>query len=96
MIEHYLNNGKRLYVAFVDMKKAFDSVYNNALWYKLYKKGISGKILRILRSMYEHVKCRVKHCGNYSEIIDISVGLKQGEVCSSLLYSLFIEDLLTN
>ena len=30
---------------------------------------------------------------NTVEIVDILVGIKQGEVCSSLLYSLFIEDL---
>jgi hypothetical protein len=28
------------------LKKAFDSVYRNALWYKLFKMGLDGKILK--------------------------------------------------
>ena len=50
-------------------------------------------MFRIVRAMYEEVKCRVRHCQNYSDFIEISVGLKQGEICSPLLYSLFVEDL---
>ena len=37
IIQHYLNHNKRLYCAFIDMRKAFDSVYRNGLWYKLGK-----------------------------------------------------------
>ena len=36
LIQNVLNNNKRLYCAFVDLKKAFGSVYHNALWLKLY------------------------------------------------------------
>ncbi|XP_052820056.1 uncharacterized protein LOC128245877 [Mya arenaria] len=32
LIEHMLNNGKRLYVAMVDMKRVFDSINHSALW----------------------------------------------------------------
>ena len=93
LIQNMLNNNKRLYCAFVDLKKAFDSVYHNALWLKLYKLGINGKFLRIIRAMYDSVKCCVKHCGSYSEFFEVSVGLKQGETLSPILFSLFIEDL---
>ena len=43
--------------------------------------------------MYDCVKCCVRHCGNYSEFFEVSVGLKQGETLSPILFSLFIEDL---
>jgi len=29
------------------MTKCFDSVYRNALWFKLYKLGVNGRLLRI-------------------------------------------------
>ena len=77
----------------MDQKKAFDSVYQNALWLKLYKLGINGNLLRIIRAMYDSVKCCVRHCGSYSEFVKVSVGLKQGETLSPILFSLFIEDL---
>ena len=36
LILHFMNMNARLPCAFVDLKKAFDSVYRNALWYKLF------------------------------------------------------------
>ena len=93
LIQHVLNDNRRLYCAFVDLRKAFDSVYRNGLWLKLYKAGISGKMLRIIKSIYDQVKSCVKHCSNYSEFFDTFVGLRQGEVMSPVLFALFIEDL---
>ena len=93
LIQNMLNNNKRLCCAFVDLKKAFDSVYHSALWLKLYKLGMNGKLLRSIRAMYDSVKCCVRHCGSYSEFFEVSVGLKQGETLSPILFSLFIEDL---
>ena len=93
VIQHMINSNKRLYVAFIDMKKCFDSVYRNGLWFKMHSLGISSKILKIVRSMYRSVKNKVRHGNSYSEFLEIGVGLKQGEICSPLLWSLFIEDL---
>ena len=93
LIQKYLNENKRLYCVFVDFKKAFDCVYRNALWLKLYKQGIQGKLLRIIRDMYQKVKSCVKSCNTYSEFFEYSVGLRQGEVISPIMFSLFIEDI---
>ena len=39
------------------------------------------------------IKSCVRGCNSYSDFFDCAVGLKQGEVMSPLLFSLFIEDL---
>lgn len=93
MVQKYLNENKRLYVCFVDLKRCFDSINRNALWYKLYRTGIQGKLLRIIRDMYGKVKSCVKHCNSYSEYFSYAVGLRQGEVISPILVSLFMDDL---
>jgi hypothetical protein len=93
VVQKYLNVNKRLYCVFVDLKKAFDSVYRNALWLKLYRCGVQGKILRIIRDMYEKVKSCVRHCNTYTDYFECSVGLRQGEVISPLMFALFVEDL---
>ena len=75
------------------MRKAFDSIYRNGLWFILYKCGRRGKMLQIMKSMYCNIKSCVKHLGNKSIFFDSLIGLKQGEVLYPLLFSLFVEDL---
>ena len=93
LIEHYLNHNSRFYVAFIDIKKCFDSIYRNALWLKLYRSGLQGKLLRIIKDMYNEVKSCVKHCNSFSDYFNYSIGLRQGEIMSPILVSLFLEDL---
>ena len=93
VVQKYLNENNRLYCAFVDFKKAFDSIYRNGLWLKLYRSGIDGKLLQIIRDMYNKVKSCVKTCNNYSEFFEYAIGLRQGEIMSPIMFSLYLEDL---
>ena len=52
LISHILNQGKRLFCAFIDFTKAFDYIVRDNLWYKLIKVGLRGKLLYIIKSMY--------------------------------------------
>ena len=47
---------KKLFCAFVDFRKAFDSVWRSGLWRKLLDSGIDGKLLRIIVNMYKGIK----------------------------------------
>ena len=49
------------YFAFVGFTKAFDFVKRDMLWYKLIKCGVSWELLNVIRSMFKHVKSKVKH-----------------------------------
>ena len=64
LIKHFVNKGKRLYVAFIDFTKAFDYVVTENLWLKLTKVGVHGKILNVIKSMYNSVKSMVRY-NNY-------------------------------
>ena len=93
LITHLLNEGKKLYCAFVDFTKAFDYIVRENLWYKLIKYGLRGKILDIIKSMYTSVKSRVKYCNNLGNEFMCSLGVRQGECLSPLLFSLFLNDI---
>ena len=93
VIQNILNEKKRLYCAVIDMKKAFDSINLHNIWYKLFKQGLNGKKLQLIKYMYNNVKPCVRGCNSLSEYFNCEVGLKQGEVMSPSLFSLFIEDL---
>ena len=93
LITHLLNEGKKLYCAFVDFTKAFDYIVRENIWYKLIKYGLRGKILDIIKSMYTSVKSRVKYCNNLGNEFMCSLGVRQGECLSLLLFSLFLNDI---
>ena len=67
IVQNYLNENKRLYVIYVDMLKCFDSIYRNALWLKMFKSGIQGKLLRIVKDMY----AMLSHVSNHAHLIQI-------------------------
>jgi hypothetical protein len=95
IIEKVLAKKSRLYCAFIDYEKAFDTVDRNALWVKLLEIGISSKMLNMIKSIYTVVKSCVKLSPNMliSEFFDVSLGLKQGEPLSPILFILFINDI---
>ena len=43
LIEYLLSKGKKMYCAFIDFKKAFDTVWREGLWQKVFKSGIREK-----------------------------------------------------
>ena len=57
----YICSGKkRLFCAFTDYKKAFDSGQRGFLWGKLLNSGVNVKGLRVIRDMYAKAKSCVK------------------------------------
>ena len=62
IISKYLRAHKKLYVGFVDFKKAFDTVNRNILWNILRKNGVSGKILNVLIAMYRSARYCIRRC----------------------------------
>ena len=93
LLTHVINQGKKLYCAFVDLTKAFDYINRDILWHKLIKLGIRAKILNIIRSMYENVKSRVKYNNRLSEEFECYLGVRQGESLSPFLFSMYLNDI---
>jgi len=54
------------YCCFIDVRKAFDSVWRTGLWKRLWEIGVKGKLWRILRSIYKEPKSRVRVNGKLS------------------------------
>ena len=76
------------------LRKAFDLIHRNTLWLILKKNGIRGKMYKAVKSMYEVVKPRVRVSGDLTEAFMCSRGLKQGDSCSPVLFSLLINELV--
>ena len=57
---------QKLFCAFVDFRKAFDSVWRSGLWQKLLDSGIDDKLLRIIVTMYKGIKSCISLNGQQS------------------------------
>ncbi|MEW8548127.1 MAG: reverse transcriptase family protein, partial [Candidatus Thiodiazotropha sp.] len=93
LIDLFLFKKKRLFCAFIDYKKAFDSVDRAALWHKLLNNSIDGKIFVLIKNMYSQAKSCIKVNGCNSDFFTSGVGVRQGENLSPILFSLFLNDL---
>jgi hypothetical protein len=85
--------GRKLYVAFVDLKRAFDSVNHELLLEVVNTEGVKGKFFLSLKSMYESLISCVRSGTECSEYFDCPVGVRQGCVLSPTLFSVFINQL---
>lgn len=85
--------GQKLYVAFVDFKKAFDSVNHEKLLEIAYLEGIRGKFFCALQVMYDSLVSCVRVNNEFSDMFECPVGVRQGCVMSPTLFSLFINQL---
>ena len=50
----------RLYMAFVDLEKAFDRVPRKVIWWALRKLGVEEWIVRLVQGMYANARSRVR------------------------------------
>ena len=93
MQEKYLAANKPLYLAFVDLEKAFDRVPREVIWWSMRKLGVDEWLIRLVQSMYANVRSRVRVGDEYSEEFNVGVGVHQGSVLSPLLFIIVLEAL---
>ena len=91
--EKHLAANKPLYMAFVDLEKAFDHVPRDVIWWAMRKLGIDEWLVRLFQSMYKDVRSRVRVGDGYSEEFGVGVGVHQGSVLSPLLFIIVLEAL---
>ncbi|MES9880125.1 MAG: reverse transcriptase family protein [Sedimenticola sp.] len=96
IIETRTKAKRSTYCAFVDFKKAFDSVDRDILWQRLTHNGIGGKMFGAIRSLYSSVSACVRVNSLHTDWFNVSTGLRQGCSLSPILFTLFINDLVVH
>ena len=87
-------NGSKLHVCFLDVKKAFDCVWHEGLFYKLYNSGVNKTFCKLIINMYTDMFSCVRGRGYKSAWFPVRRGTRQGGVISPFLYLIFINELL--
>ena len=83
-----------LFVAFIDLTKAFDSVSSEGLFHILPLIGCPPKLLNFTKTFHVGTRVTVKFSGDSSEAFDINIGVKQGCVLAPTLFNIFFFILL--
>ena len=82
-----------LYIACVDLEKAFDKVSRYRLLSKLVLRGIGSVMLEALKNIYLHTTCIINLYGCFSDSFITMSGIRQGSASSVLLFILFMDGL---
>lgn len=93
LITKYTKNRGRLYAAFIDFKKAYDTVNRDTLLRNLKEYGINGRIWENIKSIYHSVQYSIKIKDKAMNPISSNLGLKQGCPLSPLLFNLYINNI---
>jgi len=88
--------GNFTYLAFLNLKKAYDSVPFFNILTKLYNLGIRDKCQLFLRNLYLSSKARAFFNSNLSEEFSINRGVRQRYPLSPILFNLFINDVMNH
>ena len=87
---------KGLYITFVDLTKAFDTVNRKALWQVMKRLGFPSKFLTMIMELHEGQMGQVRLGNDLSQPFSICNGVKQGCVFAPTLFSVFFSMMLNH
>ena len=94
IVQGRFREDKETYAFFLDVQKAYDTVWRDGLWLKLWDMGVKGRMWRVIKKMYEASRSTVLLEGEKSAMFSVEQGVAQGCSLSPILFSVFINDLL--
>ena len=94
-INHMLERGNKVFSCFIDVRKAFDTVWIDGLLFKLFSEfGIRGRMWLVIRGLYTGIKAQVLYSGSLSRRFDVLQGTGQGRILAPFMYKVYINELL--
>ena len=96
VVDYFNGRGSDVYMAGLDLSKAFDSVNHYRLYIKKMEVGMPHCILNVIINWYTKLRARIKRGDVLSNGFSMRSGTMQGSVISPLFFILYINDLIKN
>lgn len=93
-VEYFQNKGSRVYVASLDMCKAFDRVNHCGLLLALMKRGVPMSLINVLYSWFSRLSATVCWNNMFSSNFNIMSGVPQGSLFGPKFFNCIMDDLL--
>ncbi|CAE7243833.1 unnamed protein product [Symbiodinium natans] len=84
---------KRTFCAFVDVRKAFDVAWRDAVKVRLADLGVTGSIWKVLDDLLTDTSARVAVNGSMSQPWSETAGVRQGSVLGPLLFNILFDSI---
>lgn len=94
LLRYHRQRFKPLFIASIDIAKAFDSVTHNTIKDTLVKKGIPGPMVGYIMHTYKDGHTRLRCGGWVSEPIGPTCGVRQGDPLSPIIFNMVMDGLL--
>ena len=88
LMEKYRKRKKDLYMEFIDLEKAYDSIPRYIIWDSLEAKGVSRSHIEAIRDMYNGSSTNIQTPVEITKSFPIGVGLHQGSTLSPILFAI--------
>ncbi len=89
LVEKCREHDDTLFVLFVDLRKAYDSVPRSALWCVLEKCGVPPTMLSIIKSFHDQMQAEIRVGDSTTDSIQVLNGLRQGCTLAPSLFNLY-------
>jgi hypothetical protein len=96
LMKRYKEQKKDLHMIFIDLKKAYDKVPRNIMWWALQKHKVLTKYITLIKDMYDNVVTSVRTSDGDTNDFLINIGVHQGSVLSPYLFALVMDEVTRN
>ncbi len=93
MVASIRNEKKTAYVIFLDVQKAYDKAWLDAILYVLNKNGLKGKNLQLVKKMNSELRAQIQTKYGLTREIKIKDSIRQGGVLSVIEYAALIDEI---
>jgi hypothetical protein len=91
LVEQHREFRTTMWAAFVDFRKAFDSINREALWRVLAARGVCPKLVQLIRDLYSGCAASLQLNGAISRWFPMTSGVRQGCPMSPTLFNTYFD-----
>ena len=92
-IKHLRQNKKEAYIAFLDVTKAYDKAWLDAILYVMQKEGTDLPTWKLVKELNSNLKATLKTKHGNTREIQIKDSIRQGGVLSVIQYALLMDEI---
>jgi hypothetical protein len=72
-MEIYREQKNDLHMIFIDLKKMYDKILRNIIWWALEKKRVPTKYVTLIKDIYTNIMTYVRVCVGESDVFSIKI-----------------------